>query len=947
MILVALRGLWGRKTRAVLTAISIVLGTAMITGTFVVRDQITGAFNDIFKTGLEKTDVLASKKTAFTSNNGAQAGPLPASLIATISHVPGVAKAEGQIQAAGALVVKGAYAGSTTGAPSLVVSSLSDTFNPYTFAAGHAPQASGQVVVNSQLADNKHLRIGQHVEFATDVGLQPVTIVGIFKLGTASTIGGATIVGTTFSDAQQWFDRVDQTSTISVKADPGVSQQELKRRIIAAVPHDVKVQTGPEAAKDQAQQVASGITGFLTPLLLAFAGATVFAGAFIIFNTFAITVAQRTREFALLRTIGASRRQVLRSVLLEALVVGVLASLTGIVAGIGFAKLLGVLFDKAGFGLPTAPIHLSTITIALPLLVGTGVAMLSAVGPAFRATRVPPIAALREGAELPPSALARHATLVSSLTGAAGLGLIVDGVFDKGSVIHSVLGLNSTPSVLISMAGGAILCFLAVAMLSSHVVQPLSQVIGAPLGLLIDIGDWVGSVVLRVPGLGRAWYVLRRLFAYLMALVLFLVLGAMLSGILALIYGPLAIVGGLIALVVSIYAVYRIWRGTETEWPPEPPSPLTSRLARENTKRNPSRTAVTSSSLMIGVALVVFVAVFVNGFKDSFLGALDNSITSDLIIQSESFSPIPKEAVPTAQAVPQVQTATGIQFTDARINHGGVDTVNGIDPIDFPQLYRFDWQKGGSDALLGHFQGDEALVEQQFAKSHHLQIGSHFQITSIEGTKLTMKVIGQYKDPVLMTGISIPSSTFDTWTTNSDPGVLLVKFRPGVSTADGKAAVAAALKQFPVAKVRTNAEYKKSTEDQVNGFLYFLYVLLAMIGIISLVGIINTLALSVFERTREIGMLRAVGTTRRQLRRMVRYESVITSVIGGLLGVAVGLVFGWILTKGLSDQGIVFSVPVTFIVVVLLVAALAGVVAAIMPARRAARLDVLEALQYE
>jgi putative ABC transport system permease protein len=946
MIGVALRGLWGRKTRAVLTAISIVLGTAMITGTFVVRDQITGAFNDIFKTGLEKTDVLASKKTAFTSDNGAQAGPLPASLIATIRNVDGVAAAEGQIQALGALVVRGSYAGSTTGAPSLVVSTLSSTFNPYTFASGHAPQASGQVVVNSQLADNKHLKVGQHVQFATDVGLRPVTIVGIFKLGTASTIGGATIVGTTFSDAQQWFDRVDETSTISVKADPGVSQQELKRRIIAAVPHDVKVQTGPEAAKEQAQQVSSGITGFLTPLLLAFAGATVFAGAFIIFNTFSITVAQRTREFALLRTIGASRRQVLRSVLVEALVIGLLASLTGIVAGVGFAKLLGVAFDAIGFGLPTAPIHLTTITIVLPLAVGTAVAMLAAIGPAFRATRVPPIAALREGAELPPSALARHATLVSSVMGLAGLGGIVDGVFDKGNVVHTLIGMGETASVLISMALGAILCFLAVATLSSHIVQPLARLIGAPLGLLIRFGDWLGSMVLRVPGLGRVWYVARRLFAYLLALLLFLLLGAMVSGVLLLVYRPLGLLSGLVALLLSIYAVYRIWRGTESEWPPEQASPLTSQLARENTTRNPARTAVTSSSLMIGVALVVFVAVFVNGFKDSFLGALDNSITSDLIIQSESFSPIPKEAVPTVQAVPQVETAAGIQFTDARINHGGVDTVNGIDPIDFPHLYHYDWQKG-SDALLGHFQGNEALVEEQFAKSHHLQMGSHFQITSIEGNKLTMRVVGQYKDPVLMTGISIPASTFDGWTTNSDPGVLLVKFRPGVSTAAGKAAVAAALKQFPVAKVRTNAEYKQSTENQVNGFLYFLYVLLAMIGIISLVGIINTLALSVFERTREIGMLRAVGTTRRQLRRMVRYESVITSVIGGLLGVGVGLVFGWILTKGLSDQGIVFSVPVTFIVVVMIVAALAGVVAAIMPARRAAHLDVLEALQYE
>jgi putative ABC transport system permease protein len=348
---------------------------------------------------------------------------------------------------------------------------------------------------------------------------------------------------------------------------------------------------------------------------------------------------------------------------------------------------------------------------------------------------------------------------------------------------------------------------------------------------------------------------------------------------------------------------------------------------------------------MIGVALVVFVAVFVNGFKDSFLGALD-TLNSDLIIQSESFSPIPKEAVTTLQGVPQVETAVGIQLTDARINHGGTDTVNGVDPGDISQVYHFDWQKG-SDAVLGTFMGDKALIEEQFAKSHDLKLGDHVTITSIEGNHLRLKVVGQYKDPTLMSGLTIPSDTFNTWTTNNDPNVILATFRQGVSTADGKAAAAAALKQFPVAKVRTNSEYKANVQDQVNGFLYFLYVLLAMIGIISLVGIINTLALSVFERTREIGMLRAVGTTRRQLRRMVRYESVITSVIGGLLGVGVGLVFGWILTKGLSDTGIRFSIPVSFIITVLIVAALAGVVAAIMPARRAARLDVLEALQYE
>jgi putative ABC transport system permease protein len=351
---------------------------------------------------------------------------------------------------------------------------------------------------------------------------------------------------------------------------------------------------------------------------------------------------------------------------------------------------------------------------------------------------------------------------------------------------------------------------------------------------------------------------------------------------------------------------------------------------------------------MIGVALVVFVAVFVNGFKDSFLGALDNSITSDLIIQSDSFSPIPKQAVPTIQSVPQVETATGIQFTDAKIGNGGTDFVNGVDPISIPNLYHFNWLNGGDDEILTKFHGDEAVIEEQFAKSHHLKNGDTFTITSFDGNKLTLKVVGEYKDPVLMTGFTIPSGTFDSFTTNSDPGVLLASFKPGVSEAAGKAAVEKALKQFPVATVRTNAEYKAHTESQVNGFLYFMYVLLAMIGIISLVGIINTLALSVFERTREIGLLRAVGMRRRQVRVMVRSEAVILAIFGAIVGIVIGTALGLALVASLRQQGITdTAVPVTSLLIFLLLAAVLGLVAASWPARRAARLDVLAAIATE
>jgi ABC-type antimicrobial peptide transport system permease subunit len=1038
---VALKSLWGRKLRTVLTALSIVLGTTMIAGTFVIKDQITNAFGDIFQTGLEKTDVVLSKKTAFTSDN-AQAGPLPASDIAAAAAVPGVAKAEGQIQATGALVVGGKYTGSTGGAPSLVLSALSDTFTPYNYLAGRAPEQSGDVIVNQKLASDKHLEVGQRALLATEVGTKPVTVVGIFKYGNVSSIGGATIVGTTFKDAQAWFNRTDLTSVVYLKADAGVSPQELKKRVVAALPNDVKVQTGAESAKEQTNQVAGGITGFLTPLLLAFAGTAVLVGAFIIFNTFSITVAQRTREFAILRTLGASRRQVLRSVLLEATLIGLLASALGIVLGIGFAKLLGLLFDAAGFGLPKAPIRIDVLTVVLlPVVVGTLTSLLSAIAPAFRATRVPPIAALREGAELPPSAVARHATPISALILAAGLGEIVDGIFDDGSVLGAVSGLSKTASILLSMGLGAVLCFVSVAMLSKHIVRPLAGVIGLLLGWLIAFLDWIGAILMAVPRVGRpigkGWYLVRRGLSFLLACALFVVPGAAVAGILLLVAKPLAIAAIVVTVPIAIAAVARVWLSTPSEWPPEPtvaaagsyrfdfwrvirryvalilapaavvligrevvantifsvggnipdpfgtgvqvlgavlgisvvvtalamivlawragkavwppraPSRQTGRLARENTIRNPARTATTASALMIGVGLVVFVAVFVNGFKDSFLGALDHSVTSDLIVQSDNGSTIPREAVAAAGAVPDVQVASGIQFTEAKIGHGGTDTVNGIDPTTIAQLYHFNWQKGGSNDLLGRFSGNEALIEEQFAKSHHLSIGDRFQVTSIEGNKLSLEVIGQYKDPTLMPGFTVPSITFDGFTTQGDPGVLLVSFRSGVDLAKGKAAVAAALKKFPVATVRTNAEYKKFTNDQVNMFLSFLYVLLAMSLIISLFGIVNTLALSVFERTREIGMLRAVGTTRRQLRRMIRYEAVITSVIGGLLGIAVGLAFGWILSRGLADQGIVFSIPYSLLVVVLIGAAIAGVMSAILPARRAARLDVLEALQYE
>jgi putative ABC transport system permease protein len=849
----ALRSMASHKLRTALTAIAIVLGTAMIAGTFVITDQIRNAFSDIFGTSFAGTDVYLSRRPAFGNGNGqAQVGPLPASLIQQVRQIQGVAKAEGQIQGAGSLVVNGKFVASQGGAPNLVVSTLPKPFNQNTLVDGHYPEASGQVALIQQLADDHHLHVGQHVGLTTLQGVQPVTIVGVFRFGNVSSIGGATVVATTFADAQRWYDRVGKTSTISVDGASGVSPKELKHRVAAELPHWVKVQTGTEAAKEQTDQISGAINSFFTPALLAFAGAAVLVGAFVIFNTFSITVAQRMREFAMLRTIGAMRRQVLTTVLGEALMVGVMASVLGIIGGVGFAKLLGALFKAVGFGLPLAGISVHLWPgVIVPLAVGIGVTLAASFAPARRATRVPPIAALREGAVLPRTWLSRFTPYVAGLALLAGILLVFVGVTGSGP----------TTQRLLTIAGGAILSFVGLAMVSRYLIRPLARAIGWPLSL------------------GRG---------------------------------------------------------------------ASGRLARENTTRNTGRTAVTAAALMIGIGLVVFFSVLINGFKESFLGSIDKSVTSNLIIQSHTQgADVPAPAIAAAQRVPGVGTAIGVASTEVKIGHGGTDTANGIDPATLPRLYRIQWQKGGSDTLLGRLGDGDALVEEQFAKSHHLSPGSTFHVTSIDGRHVTLHEIGQYKDPVLFGGFMVSTGTYSTLTTDHNPQVLLVRYADGANADATTKAVRTALKPFPDVNVQTNSEFKDSFTKQINQFLYLLYILLAMSVVISLFGIVNTLALSVFERTREIGMLRAIGTTRFQLRQTILYESVITAIIGGILGIVIGIVLAWVVALGFRSSGIVFAIPFGQVIVSLIVAAIAGAVAAAFPARRAAKLNVLDALQYE
>ncbi len=850
MFRLVLRGLATRKLRSALTAIAILLGVTMIAGTFVLTDQIDRAFVQIFQQGNANIDVVVKDRPPFEDQQTAVY--LDADVVEQVRAVEGVALAEPFLQVQGYLVADGEPLTSQGGAPDFVFSSLPQEMNPYTPIAGRLPSASGEVAVAQEIAERGNLQVGQAAQLATQAGAQDVTVVGILQFGDGTTsLGGSTSVIAPLADVQQWWSLDGKASYVYAKGD-GVSEEALAERVRSALPErSLIVQTAAEDSAEQANELNALIGRIIRFALLGFAGVAVLVGAFIIFNTFSITVAQRTREFAMLRTIGASRRQIMGAVLGEALVIALLATLIGLVAGLGFAWGLNRVFELVGFGLPATGLRMQWQTVVVCLVVGVGVTLLAAVGPALRATRIAPVAALREGSTIPRGRFARLTPVLAVLIAIAGAAALVVGLtIDVG-----------TAQRLSLLAAGAIAIFIAVAILSRYIIRPV------------------------VHGLER----------------------------------PISIVGGGVG-----------------------------RLAAENAGRNPGRTAVTAAALMIGIGLVVFVTIFVGGLKASFTGAIDDSLKSELIVTARGFgNPLPADVLSAVRAVDGVEVASPVGGTPVQIDAGTFALI-GVDPADIEQVYQFDWEEGG-DGLVAELGTTGALVEATVAKDLGVAAGDRIEVASISGASASFDVLGTYVDEQFLRGVTVSQTALKPLLQSNATGVntLFVKDAEGTDPAVVQAAVEQALDPFPTAQVQSNAEIKEQIESGVNQLLVIFYALLALSVIISLFGIVNTLVLSIFERTREIGMLRAVGTTRRQLRRMIRWESVITSIIGGILGVLIGVLFGWITAQGLAEEGIEFVLPIGTLLLFLVLSVVAGVVAAILPARRAAKLDVLEALQYE
>jgi putative ABC transport system permease protein len=848
---VELKGLFARKMRLALTAFAIALGVTLMAGTYIFTDTINASFDKIFQEGSKGTAVALTPHAAFGSTDEtADSVSLPQSLLTRVEHLPGVHVAAGSIFSNGSIFDKKGKRIGIGGAPNFVSSLSPAPLEGFTVADGRMPRSADELALDKSAADRAGFHVGDRVDVQGQAPRKSYRLVGTTTLGNAS-FGGATVATMTLPEAQRVVGKQGKFDQIEIAAAPGVSPAQLKAEVRRAVPErTVNVRTGKEEAQNQSDQLRSNL-GFLRTALLAFAFISLFVGAFIIFNTFSITVAQRTREFGLLRTLGATRRQVMRAVLGESILLGLAGSVLGIVAGLGVAPGLKALMGAIGVDLPSNGLVVEPRTIVVSLVVGLLVTLLGGVAPALRATRVPPIAALREGVALPTTRTGRLMTPIAVLLTALGVVLLAVGLF---------AGLKSGPALTCVGLGSAAI-FLGVALLSPRLVRPLASLVGAPL---------------------------------------------------------------------------------------ERMSGITGRLARENTTRQPGRTAVTAAALMIGVTLVTFVSVFAAGAKTTIDQAVDNGLRSDLIVMStDGFSPYSDETTPVLARVAGVASVSPVRFATAKVAGIAGDTsVTGIDPVTFAAMYHSGWQEG-DDGVLRALKPGDVVVGKGYADKHALHVGDPLRVLSPTGASIAVTVRGILHDKGGMVGaLAMPNSVLEQTFGKRQDALTLVQYAPGANVAATQRAVKRTLaRTFPSVEAQTNQQFKDQQAKQVNTLLGLFYALLALAIVVSLFGIVNTLVLSIHERTRELGMLRAIGTSRRQVKRMVRFEAVITSLIGAVLGLVLGLALSVLVTKAIDDFSL--SIPIGLLVAILIVAGLAGVGAAILPARRASRLDVLESLAYE
>ena len=850
MTRLAFKGLFARKLRTALTGFAVVIGVAFVAGTFVFTDTIDASFKDLFERTSKGVDVSVQSKLAVEADFAAPP-TMPADTLERVRSVDGVEEADGSVSGDVNLLDRDGDPILSNGPPTIAVTTGAERFDPLTYVDGGKPESDGQVAIDKGTADEYDFKVGDQVTVAGKAPKRTYDVSGIAKLGDSENLAGSRLVVFTLPEGQR-VTQHDGYDDISVAAAGGTTPEQLKAAIAGELGSEFAVRTGKEQAEKQAQDLSDAL-GFIRTALLVFAGVALLVGSFLIFNTFSVTVAQRTREFALLRTLGASRGQILRSVVAETVVIGIIASLLGIAAGLLLAPALAALMASFGIDLGSTSIVLEPRTVIVGLVIGIVATVVSGFVPARRATRVQPVEAMRESDTPGPGRLRRRRIVIAAVVEAIGVAALLYGLLgDPGSAgaTATVLGL------------GTLLMIFGFALIAPTLVRPLSGLIGRPLA--------------RFQG-------------------------------------------------------------------------LTGHMARENTRRQPQRTAVTASALMIGVALVVLVAIFAAGLRATIDQGIDEQVKAvSIVTHEDNFSPLAAGIPAALEKVDGVSAVSKVRFATGRLKgETGNTTVTGIDPGTIRDVVTLEW-KQGSDAVLGELTGNGAAITSDYASQHDLQVGDEMVLTAPRGNEVTYTVKGVYEPGAgVIGGVLVDNASLERDWDAKDIAFALVAGEPGANPEDVKEGEKAALAGFPAAKPQTIDDFKDEQAKQVDQLVGLVYALLSLSVIVALLGIVNTLALSVHERTRELGLLRAVGMSRRQVRRMVRAESVITAAIGALLGIVLGIAFAAIVSRPLAEDGFVFELPVGTLVAVVILAAIAGVLAAIQPARRAAKVDVLRAVTTE
>lgn len=843
---ISVSSLRAHKRRFAGTFTAVLLGVAFLTGTLVMGDTLRGSFDTMFGDAAGGTDAVVRSADVVTvpGDSLGTREPVDTGLIEKIERVPGVAAVAPRIEGAGQLVGSDGEPVGGQGPPTVAGNWIDDArLNPYRLADGRLPERSGEVVLNRGAAEAGKLSIGDTTVLRTPDPVR-VTVVGLATFGGEDGMAQVTYTGMTRADAEKYLmPEPGGAASIQVRAGPGTGQEELAESLRAVLPSGVEAITGQESAEENQEMISGQFLSLFTTLLLVFSGIVLLVATFSIHNTFAIVVAQRTRENALLRALGASRRQVVGATLAEASVVALVASAAGLLGGIGIAAGMRALFPVIGFPFPEGPLVIGALSMLLPLAVGVAVCLGSALLPAVRAGRTAPLAALRETA-VDDSGASRTRSVVGTVVGLAGIGTILAGVL-------------ATPSLVLA-GTGAVLALAAFVVLGPVASSYAVRLLGAPLD--------------RLRGVSGA-------------------------------------------------------------------------LARRNALRSPKRTAATATALMIGVAVVSLFTVFGASLKATMDRTVSRSFAGDLAVSVPAFggggSGLSPRLTPALAELPEVGSAVGLGRGVAEVGGAGRQLT-----VTDPAALAEGFDLGSVDGSFDGFGANDIAVSRPGADDRNLRTGSTVQLTFTDGRKETFTVKAVYERSELAGDYVITRAAWAPHRTQDADTLVSVTFRDGVPAAEARAAVEKAAAPFGNPDVQTRDEYAETSAGAIDMMLTLIYALLALAVVIALLGIANTLTLAVHERTRELGLLRAVGQTRAQLRAMVRWESVLVAAFGTAGGLALGGLLGWVIVKaaeGAGDTPFAFAVPPAQLMVVGVVGLTAGAIAGWRPARRAARLDVLRA----